>query len=245
MLLEVAVQDQAGRFVKGIEPTRFSLREGGVPEARPGPAGRSRRNVLAPRRREREHVAADGLRAETAATLVDYMSPLDRMVIAPFAKSLLPVTGPTADRQTILEAIAAIRPGGGTAKLNVLAEMSGRLGSAEGRRAMVLLTDGYDEHSTTSMEQALAAAKQNQVTVYVIAIGGVAGISLKGERALRTLATDTGGRRSSPRPTPTSRPSTRRWSKTSRIATCSPTRRATRPTTEAGVASTSTAAIQS
>ncbi len=57
----------------------------------------------------------------------------------------------------------------------------------------MLITDGYDEHSTTSMDQALAAAKQNQVTVYVIAIGGVAGISLKGERALRTLAKETGG----------------------------------------------------
>lgn len=194
VLLEVAVQDQTGRFVKGIAPTRFSLREGGVPQAldlvrQEEVGGMFSLLVDASASMSRR---MDFVR-QTAATLVDYMSPLDRMIIAPFAKSLLPVTGPTADRQTIFEAIGAIRPGGGTAILNALAEMSSRLGTAEGRRAVVLITDGYDEHSTTSMEQALAAAKEHRVTVYVIAIGGVAGISLKGERALRTLAKETGG----------------------------------------------------
>jgi hypothetical protein len=58
----------------------------------------------------------------------------------------------------------------------------------------VLITDGYDEHSTTSFEDALAAAKAARVTVYVVAIGGVAGISMKGEKSLRRLAKETGGR---------------------------------------------------
>ena len=64
----------------------------------------------------------------------------------------------------------------------------------DGRRAIVLITDGYDEHSTSSVDDALAAAKAARATVYVVGIGGVAGISLKGERLLRRIAAETGGR---------------------------------------------------
>jgi Ca-activated chloride channel family protein len=68
------------------------------------------------------------------------------------------------------------------------------LASTEGRRAVILITDGYDEHSSTSFAEALAAVKSSGATVYVVGIGGVAGISLKGERLLRQLAVETGGR---------------------------------------------------
>ena len=194
VLIEAAVQDDQGRFVKRIDPTRFSVHEDGVLQkldlVRHEEVGATFAMLVdasASMARRLDFVQ------RTAATLVQYMSPKDRMVIAPFTKSLLPVTGPTADHQTILDAIKAIRPGGGTAILDSLVEMSTSLSAAEGRRAIVLITDGYDEHSTASMDKALAAAKQNGVTVYVVAIGGVAGISLKGERALRTMARETGG----------------------------------------------------
>jgi VWFA-related protein len=59
---------------------------------------------------------------------------------------------------------------------------------------IVLITDGYDEHSQAKIEDALAAAQSARAAVYVIGVGGVAGISLKGERALRQIARETGGR---------------------------------------------------
>ena len=43
-------------------------------------------------------------------------------------------------------------------------------------------------------KQALAAVKSAGATLYVVGIGGVAGISIKGERLLRRLAVETGGR---------------------------------------------------
>ena len=46
---------------------------------------------------------------------------------------------------------------------------------------MILLTDGYDENSTTRYRGRLAEPEGAQATVYVVGIGGVAGISLKGE----------------------------------------------------------------
>ncbi len=63
VLLEVAVQDQAGRFVKGIElGALLAAGRRRAAEAGSGPTGRGRRDVLTARRREREHVAANGLR---------------------------------------------------------------------------------------------------------------------------------------------------------------------------------------
>jgi VWFA-related protein len=75
-----------------------------------------------------------------------------------------------------------------------LVELCGRLPAGDDRRAVILISDGYDENSASTLDQALAAAKNAKVTVYVIGIGGVAGISLKGERAFKRLAAETGGR---------------------------------------------------
>ena len=104
------------------------------------------------------------------------------------------MTGPTGDRRTIIEAIQHIEPTGGTAILDALIELSERLPKAEDRRSVILISDGYDEHSRDSFEDALAAVKSAGITIYVVGIGGVAGISLKGERELKRLASETGGR---------------------------------------------------
>jgi Ca-activated chloride channel family protein len=104
------------------------------------------------------------------------------------------VTGPTDDRATVADAISKIAPSGGTAILDSLEEAATLISSVEGRHAIILLTDGYDEHSTQDFEDTLAAVQRSGAAVYVVGIGGVAGISLKGERFLRKLAADTGGR---------------------------------------------------
>src|SRR5690606_8227817 len=95
---------------------------------------------------------------------------------------------------TVTDAIAAIRPKGGTAILDAVTAASRLIASVEGRHAVILVTDGYDEHSTRAFDEALAAMQRAGASIYVIGIGGVAGISLKGERFLRKLAADTGGR---------------------------------------------------
>jgi Ca-activated chloride channel family protein len=195
VLLEASVQDKHQRFVKGLAQSEFQVFENEVPQALDlvrheavgatfalmvdGSSSMSRRMDFVQR---------------TAATLSSYMTPLDRMIVAPFSKEIGPLTGPTNDRPTILEGIKAIRPSGGTAILDSLVDVSRRMGGAEGRRAIVLITDGYDEHSTTSFDEALTSVKSTGATLYVVGVGGVAGISIKGERLLRRLAAETGGR---------------------------------------------------
>jgi Ca-activated chloride channel family protein len=195
VLVEASVQDKRGRFVKSMPSSSFSLLENGAPQ------------VLDLAR----HEAVGGMFAllvdssasmsrrlpfvqRAAAALGEYMTPLDRTIVAPFSKVLLPTTGPTDDRQTVTDAIGAIRASGGTAILDSLAQLARSLPESTGRRAIILITDGYDENSSTSVGEALEAVKAARATVYAVAIGGVAGISLKGEKVLRRLAAETGGR---------------------------------------------------
>lgn len=118
----------------------------------------------------------------------------DRVIVAPFRKQVDATTGPTDDPATIAEAVTAIRSHGGTAILDALGTLPEMFSAVEGRHVVILLTDGYDEHSSTTYDEALRALQRLQATVYVVGIGGVAGISLKGELFLRKIATQMGGR---------------------------------------------------
>jgi Ca-activated chloride channel homolog len=195
VLLEASVQDKAGRFVKGLEAAAFSVSENEQPQT----LDVVRQEVVGATFALMVDSSSSMSRRidfvqRTAATLSSYLGPKDRMIVAPFSKTLEAVTGPTNDRSTIVEGIKAIRPVGGTAILDCLRDVSRSLSNAEGRRAIVLITDGYDEHSTTSFDDALASVRSAGATLYVVGIGGVAGISMKGERLLRQLAIETGGR---------------------------------------------------
>jgi Mg-chelatase subunit ChlD len=135
-----------------------------------------------------------GFVRETAHRLSGYLRPRDRMLVVPFSRSLGAITRPTDDRLTVTESIGRIESKGGTAILDSLIEIAPLLGAIQGRRAVVLITDGYDEHSGRDFEEALSAMKSVHATVYVVGIDGVAGISLQGERFLKRLAAETGGR---------------------------------------------------
>ncbi len=129
-----------------------------------------------------------------AGRLTAYLRPKDRVLVAPFSRELRAVTGPTQDRQTISEAVDVINAQGGTAMRDAMIEIAGRFDGVEGRRVIVLITDAYDEHSQSSLADAVAAVKEAGVTVYTVGIGGVAGISMRGHDELKAIAAGTGGR---------------------------------------------------
>ena len=66
------------------------------------------------------------------------------------------------------------------------------IGNLEGRHIIVLVTDGYDEKSTVTYDDALKAVQTSGSTVFAIGVGGVAGVSSRGEQMMRRLAMATG-----------------------------------------------------
>jgi Ca-activated chloride channel family protein len=194
VLLEAGVYDRKGHFISGLKPTQFVVREDGVPQAidlvshERVPATFTLLIDSSQSMSRRFDFVKDA-----ASRLLTFLRPQDKVVVAPFSKQLAAVTGPTSDQRTIVDAIRHIEPTGGTAILDTLIELSQRLPRAEDRRSVILISDGYDEHSRATFDTALAAVKNAGLTIYVVGIGGVAGISLRGERELRRLAADTGG----------------------------------------------------
>jgi Ca-activated chloride channel homolog len=195
VLIEASVYDKRGRYVLDLDRSSFALTENGVPQTI---------DLV-----QQEFVPAtfallvDSSQSmsrrmpfvrDAAARVVSYMKPVDRVLVVPFGTKLKELTGPTADKETVRDAIGSIQATGGTAFLDALVATAKLLDGVSGRHAVVFITDGYDENSTTTGDEAIAALKSAGCTVYAIGIGGVAGLSLKGQRFLRDLAAATGGR---------------------------------------------------
>lgn len=195
VLIDASVQDRTGRYIDTLDAHNFRVLEDGVPQAVDLAQKEELPATFALLIDSSQSMSRriDLVRA-TAHRLSGYLRPKDRMLVVPFSRSVGPITGPTDDRFTVTDSIGRVQSSGGTAILDSLVEIAPLLGAIQGRRAIVLITDGYDEHSVRTFEEALAAMKTVHSTVYVVGIGGVAGISLKGERLLRRLAAETGGR---------------------------------------------------
>ena len=195
VLLEASVYDKRGRFVSGLAGSDFAVQEDGVLQVLDLVDQEAMAATFALLIDSSQSMSRriDFVR-DAARRLVEFLRPKDRVLVAPFARQLQAVTGPTDDKATVLEAVEQIRAGGGTAILDGLIEVTKQLPTEHPRRSIVLITDGYDENSAASIEDAIAVLKEARVTLYPIGIGGVSGISLKGERLLRRLAAETGGR---------------------------------------------------
>jgi Ca-activated chloride channel homolog len=195
VLLEATVQDRQGRFIDGLTPEAFSLDENGVPQTldvvRPETMPATYALVVDSSQSLSHRVR---FLREAAGRLAGFLRPRDRLIVAPFSKGLGPVTGPTDDRATIVEAVGHIQPRGRTAILDAMAETSRLIAPLEGRHVIVLVTDGFDEASTLSYDDTLKAVQASGSTVYTIGVGGVAGVSSQGERMMKRLAAATGGR---------------------------------------------------
>jgi Ca-activated chloride channel homolog len=195
VLVEAGVYDAKGRPVRSLEAPQFVLEEDGHRE-KPDMIGQETVPTyfaLLVDSSQSMWRNMDFVR-EAAGRLTMFLREKDRVLVAPFAKTLKVVTGPANDRKTILEAVGAIRAEGGTALHDVVIETIGRLGTGEGRRVIVLITDAYDENSHATLDDAVAAAKAAGTTIYAVGIGGVAGISIRGHDELKALAAATGGK---------------------------------------------------
>jgi VWFA-related protein len=192
--VEATVMDEKGRFVKDLDSEDFALFEDDDLQELDLTA-QSREPALFALLVDGSQsmaIRSDAVRA-ASARLIDALGEEDQILVAPFTRTITSVTGPTTDRATVLDAIAGIRHAGGTAILDALGEAATTLSGTTRRQAVVLITDGYDEDSASKFDEAIEKLRDSSLTLYVIGLGGVAGISLQGEQLLLQLAEETGG----------------------------------------------------
>jgi Ca-activated chloride channel family protein len=125
------------------------------------------------------------------------LRPVDALSVFGFSETVLQSTNYTSDVKRIEEGIDHIRLGAATALFDAVYLASRSLNRRQGRKVMVLITDGGDTISKMDYKQAARAAEEAEALVYsiiVVPIENSAGREIGGEHALIQLSEDTGGK---------------------------------------------------
>jgi Ca-activated chloride channel homolog len=128
----------------------------------------------------------------------DILRPVDALSVFGFNESVSQSSfGYTADLHRIDEGIDHIHLGAATALYDAVYLASRSLDRRQGRKVLVLITDGGDTVSKIDYKEAARAAEEAEALVYsiiVVPIENSAGRETGGEHALIQLSEDTGGK---------------------------------------------------
>jgi Ca-activated chloride channel family protein len=199
VVVNVTVTDASGKYARGLRRADFKLKEDGKDqtvstfsaEETPFAAvvlldfSGSMENRMSMARSAAIHFL-DGLRNEDVAAVYSFDSEVEQIQDFSPSRDLAPIAfGRRAKGMTVLN----------DAILRAAKELSSR---PEKRRAIVVLSDGYDTRSSASMDKALAAALNSGVTIYTVDMSSFDNSDIQGRTqaaaALRGFASKSGGR---------------------------------------------------
>jgi Ca-activated chloride channel homolog len=135
---------------------------------------------------------------EAAVNFVNgVMRDQDKAIIVSFDSSAELAADLTGDTNKLENAIRGLRPGGGTSMYDAVYfachdKLMQDQPLSKFRRAMVVLSDGEDNDSHHSRDQALEMAQKADVVVYTISTN-ISGQPTEGDKVMRYFAQQTGG----------------------------------------------------
>jgi Ca-activated chloride channel family protein len=170
----VTVTDEHGRFVPNLRATDFEVSENGV------------RQTISQFEAERVPVSL-GIALDTSGSMVgnkivaaqaalnrflfDLLGPNDEVFLYRFDSRPDLVQGWTTDRQEVSRALGSVKPNGGTAIFDTVAEavpMAQR--GSQRKKAIVVISDGQDTSSRTPLDHVQQLIRETEVLVYAIGI---------------------------------------------------------------------------
>ncbi len=125
------------------------------------------------------------------------LRPQDQMSLLQFATEVRELTPFTNKPAQIDRGLSQLHSDWATALYDAIVLGAERLSSKDGRKVLVVVSDGDDTAKSSTYAQALEAALRDEVMIYSIIdvpIEASAGRDLGGEHALITLAEQTGGK---------------------------------------------------
>jgi Ca-activated chloride channel family protein len=200
--IPVAVTDPLNRFVLGLQKADFHLSEDGVEQDIAHFSGEDAPLSIGLVFDESGSMGYKIPTSRGAVTqLLKAMNPDDEAFLVEFSDAAKLSTGFTSRPEEIDRALAAAQPGGLTAMLDAvnlaLREMKKAKNS---RKAIVIISDGGDNHSQYKPAQIEALVREADVQIYAMGVfEPVLSLSLtpeeiSGPRLLAEIATQTGGR---------------------------------------------------
>ncbi len=166
----VIAMDRSGKFVPGLKAEDFRVFEEGVAQeiafflsAEEPVTVALMLDVSDSTRSNLEEIKA------AAIAFVDQLRPDDQVTVIAFDGGLRELTLATSDRRAIHDAIRNARTGGGTRLYDALDfVLTKRLNRINGRKAVILFTDGVDVDSHISMEKSMRTVEEAGVFIYPI-----------------------------------------------------------------------------
>ena len=125
------------------------------------------------------------------------LRPVDRLSVLQFSEIVDEIVPFTPDMNVIDRGIDRIHVGSATAVYDALYLGSRALEKRQGRKVMVVITDGGDTVSKTDYREAVRAAQEAEAIIYsliIVPVEASAGRDTGGEHALIQLSEDTGGK---------------------------------------------------
>ncbi|MFQ5876956.1 MAG: VWA domain-containing protein [Acidobacteriota bacterium] len=204
------VRDRRGRVVLDLKEEDFRLVEDGVPQTITHFSSARVPLTVALLIDASNSMNLGGKIAfarKAAEAFVESAGPDDRLMVVAFNDEVRELVGATSEAPRLKEAIASIRAEGGTALYDAIYRIADRMAAAEGRRAIVLLSDGRDQAlaedepgSLHLFEEALEKAHRAEVAIYSVGLGRHLDAEMDVPRLrslkeiLETFARQTGGR---------------------------------------------------
>src|SRR5437016_2150762 len=145
----------------------------------------------------------DKLKFEQEAAIEFFYSTLqrtkDKALIISFDSGVDLLQDFTDDPEKLAEAGRKIRAGGGTSLYDAIyLGVNEKLTNQPGRRVLILISDGDDNSSRTSLTETLEVAQKNFVTIYGISTNSAAYFGSKeqdrGDKTLKKFSEETGGK---------------------------------------------------
>jgi Ca-activated chloride channel family protein len=197
------VKDTAGELVGTLNKADFEIQDNGVKQELSVFERRTEQPLSIALMVDTSLSTAIELRYELESvsrfirTLFMEGNPEDAVALYSFNYQITLLSTFTSRRERLEQSMKSLKPDGGTSLYDAIYLASKELESRQGRRVMVLVTDGGDTTSAKTFHQALEAAHIADSVLYailVVPITSDAGRNVGGEHALATLSTGTGGR---------------------------------------------------
>ncbi len=169
--LPVTVLDRNGRFISGLSQRDFRVFENGVEQQLGYFQSVEQPFTVALMIDVSPSTAFQMVDIQNAAiAFVEQLRPEDRVMVIAFDQRVQVLARPTNDRNLLREAIRRTREGNGTSLYAAMDQVILReLAQFQGRKAVVLFTDGVDTTSRrATFESSLRNAEETDVMVYPI-----------------------------------------------------------------------------
>jgi VWFA-related protein len=177
--VSATVTDANGRFVRSLGRDDFVIYEDGVPQSILYFSSERVPVSLGLALDTSGSMAGEKIRAARAALsrfLVDLLGPEDEVFVYRFSDEAVLVQGWTTDRSALPRLLADIHPSGETALYDTVA---GSIPLAQGghhrKKALVVISDGNDTGSATSVHEVQRQIRESEILVYAVGIDGNAG----------------------------------------------------------------------